>query len=1022
MISSSVVRRAACVAFAVVAAGGGAHAQAATGVVAGRVTAGASGEPLAGVTVQVVATRLGAVTGADGRYTIAAVPAGPQRLRAQRIGFGVDSANVSVVAGQTTTADFALRALAVQLDEVVTIGYGTAERRDLTGAISSVTSEQLANTPAISVDQALLGRAAGVQVTTSSGQPGASAMVRIRGGNSISAANEPLFVVDGVPVLSNARQSNTGTLQTQGARGLNPIATLNPDDIESIDILKDASATAIYGARAANGVVLITTKRGRRGGSRINFGSYFGTQQVRHTLPVLDAQQFARVTNEAYVNAGQPAPFTPDQIASMGAGTDWQDAIFRDGAVQNYDLSFSGGDEDTRYYISGSFLKNEGVVVNTNLDRGSFRLNLDQDFSDKFRIGNTLTFTRSQGQLLPNGGAGSEASSVVLNALTASPVLPIYSSGGEFFVGTDPLTGRPFSNPVATARGITNAEKQNRAIGNVFAEYDLTGALTLRSTLGLDYLTSTQDYYSPSTTYPGRTYGGYGSRGTQQTTIWQNENTLHYHPESGMLSGLDLLGGLTFQRIDAVNVSGTAQGFLTDRLGENGLSTANTFVGVWTGAPNSSLLSYFARANYDLADKYLFTVSGRVDGSSRFGKQNRYSLFPSAAVAWRASEEGFVKRLGFFDDLKLRASYGQTGNQEIGNYASLATLGSRVYVFNGTRAIGFAPDRLANEDLKWETTDQFDVGLDLAFLDSRVAITADYYAKKTHDLLLNVNIPSTSGFGSSLQNIGSVRNRGFELGINTVNLDGAFGWTSGLNISWNRNRVMNLGKDTILIAPTGVGAGAVQNPTVLKVGEPINSFYGWVYDGMADGQPKYRDLNGDGSVTQADRTIIGNAQPDFTGGLTNSFTFRNFELSVFVQWSVGNDIYNINRTLLTNAAGNANQLDDVLAGGDGLPTPKIGNTFNSQESNLFVEDGSYVRGKNIRLAYTLPPAMLQRFHLGQMDHLQLYVSAQNFFTITDYTGFDPEISEYSLDNLAQGFDFGTYPQTRQLTFGFTAGF
>jgi TonB-linked SusC/RagA family outer membrane protein len=994
------------------------------GTIAGRVTS-EGGEPIPAVTVSVTGTRFGAATGADGRYTIANVPAGQHQLRAIRIGFGADTQTVTVIDGQTTTADFTLRALAVQLEQLVSTGYGTSERRELTGAIATVTSDDIEAAPVRSVDEALLGRAPGVTVVTSSGQPGAGAMVRIRGGNSISAGNSPLYVVDGVPIAASAAGVNTGTLMTQGASGLNPVAGLNPEDIESIDILKDASATSIYGARAANGVVLITTKRGRAGSNSVSFGSYYGTQEVRRKLPLLNATQFANLVNSAYTNSGSPAPFSAAEIAALGEGTNWQDAIFRSAPVQNYDLSFSGGDQDTKYYISGNLLKADGVVIGTNMDRGSFRLNLDQDISSKFRIGNRLAMSREKGQVLPHGGGGQEVSSVVLNALLAPPTIPIRTSAGEFYNDVNPLTGRPFQNPVATALLVTNNEEQNRIIGNGFAEYDLMEGLTLRTTLGIDYLTSTQNFYSPSNTLPGRNFSGQGSRGTAETTNWLNENTINYKKEFGGIHNVDILGGITFQKTDATNVAGTSQGFLTDRLGANGLNTATTFVGVYTGSPHSSLLSYFSRANWGIADKYLFTLTGRVDGSSKFGTGNQYGFFPSAAFAWRLSEEGFIQRLGYFDDLKLRTSYGRTGNQDIGNYASLATLTSSVYPFNNVRATGFVPNSLANSDLKWETTDQTDIGLDVAVLKNRLAVTADWYNKKTRDLLLNVPVPRSSGFSSSLQNIGSVRNRGFELGVNTVNLTGALGWTSSLNVAWNRNRVLNLGKRKEIIGVgAGVGAGANQDPTILRVGEPINSFYGWVFSGLdALGQPTYADLNGDGVVTAADKKIIGNAEADYTGGLTNRFTFGNFDLSVFLQWSVGNEIYNINRALLTSTAGTANQLTDVLNAGTGpVPKPHVGNTFESSPSSLFVEDGTYLRGKNIRLGYTVPAALLGRARLSRASSLQLYVSAQNFFTKTDYTGYDPEISEYALSNLGQGFDFGTYPQPRQITFGFNAGF
>ena len=994
------------------------------GTVTGRVTDSLSGQGIAVATVTVVGTGLSARSAEDGRYRITEVPVGEHTIRVIRIGYTAVTKPVTVLPDQEATLDFALTPQATQLEEVVAIGYGTAQRRELTGAVSSVTAEQVGSAPVTSLDEALLGRAAGVEVVTSSGQPGAGVMVRIRGGNSISAGNDPLYVVDGVPVTTNLQDATTGSLLGEGMRGVNPISGLSPSDIESIEVLKDAAAGAIYGARAANGVVLITTKHGRTGQNATSFGSYYGIQEVRRTLPILNAPQFAQMVNTAYTNAGQPAFYTPAEVAAFGQGTDWQSAIFRNAPMRNYDLAISGGDSSTTYYISGSLLQNDGVVIGSDMNRGSFRLNLDRNVSRKFRIGNRLGLSRSHAHVLPNGGAAS----VILDALTAPPTLPVKVTGGEYFNGTDPLTGRPFTNPVATAQAITNEERDNRVIGNAYAEYDVRDGLTLRSTVGVDFLNSVQDYYSPSTVLPGLNSGGEGSRGEAETLSWTFENTIHYQRRLGAQHNLDVLGGTTMQRSTTAQIAGSSMTFLTDALGVNGLNTAKTFLSVSTPAPHSSLLSYFSRVRWTIADKYLFTVSGRVDGSSKFGAGHRYGFFPAASFAWRASDEAFVKRLGVFNDLKLRASYGRTGNQDIGNYRSLALLTNTVSVFGGERAIGFAPYTLANPDLKWETTDGVDLGIDATLLRSRVAVTADYYYKKTRDLLYEVSVPQSSGFSSSLQNIGSVQNRGFELSLTTNNLTGALGWQTTLNVALNRNKVLDLGSDSILLgAYPYVGGGAHQNPTVLKVGEPINSFYGWVYDGLARDssgllRPVYKDLDGDGAITSADRTIIGNAQPKYTGGLSNRFTFRNFELSVFLQWSVGNKIYNINRSLLTAAGGTVNQLHDVITGGPGIPAPKIGNTFESTESNLFVEDGSYLRGKNLRLGYNVPTAWLDAMHLKGMTRLQFYVSAQNFFTVTNYTGYDPEITEYATTNLAQGIDFGTYPQVRQITFGFTAGF
>jgi TonB-dependent starch-binding outer membrane protein SusC len=1005
-----------------------------TGTISGRITDAQTGLPLIGATAHLTGTSFGARTvGDSGVYRILNVPPGTYTVVARMLGYAATTQTVTVKADEETRADVALTVLAVKLNEIVSIGYGTAQRRDLTGSIASVSSDEIESAPAQSIDQALVGRAAGVDVVTSSGQPGSSAMVRIRGGNSITAGNDPLYVIDGVPVLSSPNDANTNTLEVQGVSGMNPLDDLNPQDIQSIDVLKDASATSIYGARAANGVILITTKRGKSGHPSVNIGAYYGSATVRNKLSLLDAQQFATVANLARTNAGQAPLYTPAQVQAFGTGTNWENAIFRTAPVSNLDASVSGGNTNTRYFVSGNIMQQYGVILGTDLTRGSVRLNLDQNLSDRFRLGNSLTLSRSQADVMPNGGNGQEVSSVLLDAEQANPTLPIYNSDGTFNLQTDPANGRLLANPVAAARQITNQETQQRVVGNTYAEWDLVKGLTLRDALGVDFLNSLQDFYSPSTTFPGLLYQGQGSRGELQTTTWLNEVTLHYQTHLGDMNKIDLLGGQTIQETDADNISGQGQGFVTDELGANGLNSAAVYTGIWSGNPHSSLLSYFGRMNWSIMDRYLFTATARADGSSKFGPGNQYGYFPSGAIAWRASQEPFLKNLNIFDDLKFRVSYGVTGNQDIGNYNALGTLNPSTYLLGGTKVNAYAPSVLPNPDLKWESTKQFDAGVDVAVIHNRLSVTADYYNKKTDDLLLQVTVPALTGVTSQLQNVGSVSNIGFELGVNTVNLAGRFGWTSSLNIAWNRNKVLSLGGDSIIINPQnvntqtgqviGIGNGANQNPTVLKVGQPINSWYGYVYNGMQNGQPTYKDLYHLGSVTSADQTIIGNAQPDYTGGFTNRFTYGPFGLTVFLQFSVGGHIYNINKSLLTVNAGTANQLTDVLHGGtDGVPEAMVGNTFDSRPSTLFVEDGTYLRGKNIRFDYELPSALLRYMRLGNSIHVQVYVSAQNLFTVTKYSGFDPEVTEYATSAIAQGIDFGTYPQTRQFTFGFNTGF
>jgi TonB-linked SusC/RagA family outer membrane protein len=1009
-----------------------------TGSVSGHVTDSKGNEPIRHVIVRLDGTQLAASTDEDGAYRIKNVPPGTYAVVVRMVGYASSRQTVTVKADQEVSADFNLVAVAVQLSEVVSIGYGTTTRRQLTGAVSSISSDQLTSTPIPQVDQALQGHAAGVQVVGSSGQPGAPSVVRIRGGNSITAGNDPLYVIDGVPVQTSTYSttvnptSNGGmVLETQGVSGLNPLDALNPEDIESIDVLKDASATAIYGARAANGVVLITTKRGRAGHPVVNIGGYYGSSTVRHKLSLLNGTQFAENANLARTNAGQAPLYTPAEVSAFGTGTNWQNAIFRTAPTSNFDASVSGGAPQTRYFLSGNLIDQYGVVLGTDMTRGAVRINLDQDFGSKFRMGTNVTLSREQSDIMPNGGNGEEVSSVILNALQANPTLPIRNSAdGTFNNQIDPANGRALANPVAEARLITNQDIQERVVGNVHMDWDLIKGLTLGNSVGIDYLNSQQDFYAPSTVYPGLNVGGIGTRGTLQTTTWLDEPTLKYATAVGAFTAIDAVVGTTFQRTNSQNVSGNSEGFVTDGLGVNGLGNAQTFINVSTGDQHNSLESYFGRANATLLDRFLFSASGRFDGSSKFGPNHQWGFFPAGAVAWRASEESFVKQLHIFDDLKFRASYGKTGNQDIQNNLAFATLSSTTYQFNNVKANGYAPTILPNPNLQWESTTQFDAGVDVSVLHNRLGFTADYYNKKTDQLLLLAPVPSTLGVTYQQQNIGAVSNIGYELGVNTVNLTGVIGWTTSLNISWNRNKVLSLGPDSIVIAPmipsgqSGIGNGANQNPTVLKVGQPINSWYGYVYAGMQNGQPVYKNLTGgSGPVNSASQTIIGNAQPLYTGGLTNRFTGGPFGLTVFLTFSVGGHIYNINRSVLTNNAGVGNQLTDVLHGGtDGVPEAHTGNTFDTRPSTLFVEDGTFLRGKNIRLDFNVPSSWLRDIHMRHVDHVQLYVSAQNFFTVTKYTGFDPEVTEYATSPIAQGIDFGTYPQTRTFTFGLNAGF
>ncbi|HMI65902.1 MAG TPA: TonB-dependent receptor [Cyclobacteriaceae bacterium] len=905
-----------------------------------------------------------------------------------------------------------------KLEEVVVVGYGAVKKSDLTGSVSSISEDKIKLTPITSMGQALQGRAAGVQVTQTSFQPGGGVTIRIRGGNSIQGGNEPLYVIDGYPTYNESGPS------------------LNPNDIASIEILKDASATSIYGARGANGVVLITTKRGKAGQSNITFETYQGVQQVRREIPLLNATEFAGLVNEANVNAGKAPVYTDAQVAGFGKGTNWQHEVLRSAPIRNYQLNFSGGSENTRYSISGNYFAQDGIITNSNFNRASFRINLDQKINSKFKIGNNLTLTRTKSNDVLNGVGETTSAGVISSALQFSPILPVYNPDGTYVFQND--RGTIIGNPVATAREITNQTTAVRVLGNVFGEYELTKGLVFRVNLGVNTQMNSTDFYAPRTTLRASAQQGLATITDTRTMEWLNENTVTYTKTIAEKHNLNLLAGYTMQGADSRVVTASAQQFSNDVVQFNDLGSASVANFPTSAVTDWGLASYLARVNYNFSEKYLVTLTTRADGSSRFGAGNKYGFFPSGSVAWRLSEEQFIKNLEVFDDLKLRGSYGVTGNQEIGQYQSLSALGSSGYVFNNKKAVGYQSVRIANPDLRWETTNQLDIGVDMELLRSRVTVTADYYYKKTNDLLLNVTLPWTSGYASALQNLGSVENKGFELAINSYNTVGAFKWNTALNFSLNRNKVLNLGGVNQIFS--GQGLAKIVNSGVLQVGTPLNNFFGLVTNGIFQtgdniagsaqpnalpGDRRYVDVNGDGAITDADRTILGNAQPKFIGGLTNNFSYKGVELIIFLQGSYGNNIFNANRLWLENVAGSNNNSTAVLNRWTPTnPSNEIPRATASAAGGAnfvisrAIENGSYLRAKVITLSYSLQPGVLKTLRL---KNAKIYISGQNLFTITHYTGYDPEVSVFGQDNLSMGTDYGTYPSTKTYLMGINIG-
>lgn len=1017
-------------------------------------------ELLPGVSVVVKGSTTGTITDIDGMYSLP-VEDSDAILSFSFIGYGTQE----VAIGQRTLIDVVLHELTTSLGEIVVVGYGTQRKDDLTGSVASMNTEDIKQVQVLSVDNALQGRIAGVDVTQTSGQPGAANRVRIRGGNSISAGNEPLFVIDGFPVYNDNSATSTGAGR---APALNPLAMLNPAEIESIDVLKDASATAIYGSRGANGVIIITTKRGKAGVNNVSFESSVGIQEARTLIPMLNASEYASFENEIFLyqrdilgQANRVPVYTDEQIASLGEGTNWQDELFRSAPIQNYTLSFSGGDEVMQYSLSAGYTDQQGIIRNSDYKRYSTRLNLDRKIGSRIKVGSSTTINRATSNLAFTGASApiqGGSTGVVGVAIHFNPITPVRDPlTGEFTfqdnnVGEVPGANNrnvPYYNPVAMAELATNASKSFRVLNNLFAEVEILENLTFRTTYGIDYITTKQRNYMPSSIRFAASVGGQARLGQLESLSWLNENTLHYRLLKGD-HNIDLLGGYTAQSYRWENFWVYDEGFVNDILAENNIGTGSRTVTL--NKPSVSewgMLSYLLRGNYHYKDRYLFTVSARYDGSSKFGTENKWGFFPSAAVAWKLTEEDFIRDLGLFSQLKLRTSYGLTGNQEIGEYQSVAQLSSGIYSIGSGSVTGYSPVRIANPDLKWETTSQLDVGLDAGFFEDRLKMSVDFYEKRTDDLLLNVQIPASSGFTSSLQNVGSLSNRGIELSLDAVIIEGPVDWNFSVNIASNKNKVTNLGDEKQRLVYTNWNVLKGQPASILEIGKPIGSFIGWKTDGWfltdeeaaqapdqtpADQNPlqlggniRYIDINDDNVVDDEDRTIIGNALPDMTGGFSSAVSYKGFQLSTTWAFSLGNDLMNFNKLENHFGIGRYNASKNFNKRWSYMNTVEENRNATSptvlDSRNLFsvidywVEDGSYLRMRNVTLAYQIPVASLKF-----IKRCEVYISGQNLLTFTDYTGYDPEVNLGEQNNLLLGYDYGAYPSSKSYMAGLRLNF
>lgn len=1016
-----------------------ASAQTVTGKVADE-----TGQPLSGVSITEKGTSNGTTSKADGSYAISV-----KSPKSVLVFSFVGHASKEFSADDATIRTIVLPAEEKKaLEQVVVVGYGTQRRKDLTGAVGSVSSKDIQKVTTNGVDKALQGQVAGLQISTTSGAPGGNTNILVRGVSSISGGVEPLFVVDGYPVTSVGYS--------------NPLSTINPADIESIDVLKDASATAIYGSRGSNGVIIITTKRGRTGKPRIEFDSYAGFQEVAHKIKLMDAQQFASFVidarNAGYLDNNPAGSITdnnsvrpgaswdiPDRylnrafMDSIGKGTNWQDQIFRQAPISNHQITISGGNEAVRYSLSGGYFNQQGILMNTDFRRFSFKANIDAKLSNKLNVGASILPSVSQ-ENTPQitghyGGYG-----LIVTALSIDPTIPVYNPDGSYSYISADGGNTQMANPIRIAREYKVRFTQSRFFTNTYAEYSVLPSIKLRTSFGADLNYYKRREFKPSTLATNSpTAPAFANAANNEATNWLSETTLSYRFNKAA-HRLDAVAGFTAQS-DYLNVfSASATNFADDLL-------PNISGGQVTGGgetvDRNNILSFLARANYVFNGKYLLTATIRRDGSSRFGEARRWGNFPSGAIGWRVSEEAFMKNVRAISDLKLRASYGVTGNNAIGNYRALSLLSTSNYIIGDVLTPGTVPGSPANSNLGWESQSQVDIGFDLSLFNNRISLIADYYDKRNKDMLFIVQTPSVTGFTSATVNLGEVQNKGYEFTLNTRNLTGDFGWNTNFNVTFNRNKVlaMSTANDKIFN-----GAATATNTNVTMVGQPIGVFYGrravGVFASDAEaraygaqpfataGDVKFKDIDNNGKIDDNDREVIGTPHPDYFFGFNNSFSYKGFTLDVLTNGMVGQSIYSgtftaNNSGVQNNAAfvdaarwrstdkpgaGNYGQLGRAIRGG---------RNNNFQYSSLFLYDASFFRIRQANVGYNLPASVTGRLNL---QSARVYAGVTNLHTFTKYWGFDPEVGNGGDTQTAFGVDFGTYPLARTYTLGVNISF
>ncbi|MDQ8005881.1 MAG: TonB-dependent receptor [Pedobacter sp.] len=1004
----------------------------------------AKGETIPGVAVRIKGSQTTTQTNLNGAYSIT-VPNNQAILVFSYIGFVTQEQKIN----NRTQINVSLKEEQTNLNEVVVIGYGAVKKGDLTGSVGQVNIADLNKAPVRSFEEALAGRVAGVQVTSQDGQPGSGIDVVIRGAGSVTQDNSPLYVIDGFPIENPDNNA------------------INPEDIESIDVLKDASATAIYGARGANGVIIITTKGGIDGKAVINYNGYYGIQDILQEIEVLNPYEFIKYQLER-----QPATTTSlylggDKILEdyrNVEGVNWQDKLFRTTPIQSHTISIRGGNKDTKYSLSGSVFGQEGIVRGSDYDRVQGRFRLDQTVSSKFKVGINTNYSHTvrRGEQ-PSALSGSSNTSALMfsvwgyRPVSGNPNVDLFDEVDEDL----DLQNDSRFNPILNAENRINNRKTSTLIANAYGEYAFNKYLKLRVSGGVTRETIKDEVFNGSNTFSGspltasgRNNGVNGSFGYGERNSYLNENILTYNRRINKDNDLSVVGGFTIQGRESTNFGARALQIPNEQLILSGLDEGIP-TSITANETDFTLASFLGRVNYVFKTKYTLTASFRADGSSKFSPSNKWSYFPSAAFAWRMKNENFLKNIKQLSDAKLRISYGVTGNNRVNDFAYLSEFTlppNNSYGFNNSIAKGSIPFRLGNPDLRWETSRQLDIGLDLGFLKDRISLTADVYRKTTVDLLLDASLPASLGFSSTFKNIGSVENKGLELTINTVNVKNKkFTWNSSFNISFNRNKVLALAQNQeTLLTNIGWDNFYREIPAyIAKVGQPLGLFYGYVWDGnyqyehfnrtasgtyelkptvtantldaslVQPGDIKYKDLNGDLKIDNNDLTIIGNPNPDFIGGFSNNFTYKGFDLNIFFQYSYGNEIFNANRLIFEGGPGRPqlNQYATVI----NRWTPenqtngiyRAGGDQTRAYSSRVIEDGSFIRLKTVALGYRMPKKLMERL---KVNNLRLFVSAQNLYTWSNYSGFDPEVSSRN-SALTPAFDYSVYPRARTITFG-----